>query len=198
MNGVGLSHIALVRGRVHKPARFIVNGFRCKCQNVVRSLDGLRQKHDAESRSFPRLATGEPLRQDQFLVGVVDSEFVADAVCGVGINRLSAAVDLERQVERSASDREPEKAVGLHLALSSHEREFVFADKLLDCHASRVTSPHRLDDDLGEAKRVLEKRRTDLAEKCTGRLLCIDPVQTLEAERCQLVIVLQAPAGVSG
>ena len=67
---------------------------------MICTLDGLCEKHDAESWSFPYLPPGEPLTENGLLVRMVNGQLVADDVAHMP--PAAAAYDAARGEEDSA------------------------------------------------------------------------------------------------
>src|SRR5262249_48315950 len=110
-----------------------------------------------EAGPFPLLPSGTPLREQQFLVRLIRNQALADAVCGIGVDRDGAVVELEGQIKCSSTGCESEEAIGLHLAVPCLERQLVLPQEPIDGDVPLMAAPHGLDDGLGKTERVCQE-----------------------------------------
>jgi hypothetical protein len=186
----------LLRRGIHQPAIAVFGNVPGECQNVIRPFDGASQKHDAKPRALPRLSVRPPFSEEYILIRVVRLQFLPNAVRGMGVERLLAHVDLERDVEESATLLQPHETIRVHLVSSRSERQFVLPEKAFDRNVGDRTRADDFDDYFREAHRVLKERWRDFRKERAGWLCCVRAVQSLEAGRRQLVVILQSPTAV--
>src|SRR5258707_15365264 len=105
-NRLGIPEKIFLGGGVDERAGRVRRDLPGQRQDVVGALDCPCQKRDAEARALPRFSESPPLRQERFLIGVIGSELLTNAVCRMRVERLLTLVDLKRDVEGLAAARE--------------------------------------------------------------------------------------------